>query len=71
MGGPVFISYSHASDGGYVERLAAYLEAAGVAVWFDREIVSGDRWGDVIEARIESCTVYVVVMTPAAKASPW
>ncbi|MBV1854610.1 toll/interleukin-1 receptor domain-containing protein [Catellatospora tritici] len=31
MTGHVFISYSHAADAGYVERLAAHLEAAGVA----------------------------------------
>ncbi|WP_169454350.1 TIR domain-containing protein [Catelliglobosispora koreensis] len=35
--GHVFISYRHGTDGEYVVRLAEYLAAKGVHVWFDRE----------------------------------
>ncbi|MBV1854611.1 toll/interleukin-1 receptor domain-containing protein [Catellatospora tritici] len=40
-------------------------------VWFDQEIAHGDRWADTIEEQIDSCAAFVVVMTPAAKTSPW
>ncbi|MFG1950684.1 WD40 repeat domain-containing protein [Micromonospora sp. NPDC048830] len=70
MGNHVFISFSHASDAAYVQRLAGHLEASGVAVRFDQESVSDDQWDDVSEERIDSCAALVVVMTPAAEASP-
>jgi WD40 repeat protein len=70
--GHVFISYRHEEpDQSYVERLAAFLTGAEVAVWFDREIVSGDRWHALIQQKINDCGAFIVVMTPAADASPW
>jgi hypothetical protein len=69
--GRVFISYSHGSDGEYVERLAEHLIQQGIAVWFDREIISGDRWASLIRDQIDSCVAMVVVMSPAAEASVW
>ena len=69
--GHVFISYSHDGDGAYVERLAAFLTQRGVRVWFDREIISGDRWHEVIQERIDSCAALIVVMSPAAQQSVW
>jgi hypothetical protein len=48
VGGHAFISYAHGPDGEYVDRLAAFLTAAGVLVRFDREIVTGSRWEQVI-----------------------
>lgn len=68
----VFISYSHAEpDAEYVERLAAQLTAAGVPVWYDRHLGSGDRWDSDLRARVDACAALVVVMSPAAEASPW
>jgi hypothetical protein len=69
--GHVFISYSHSADAQYVERLAAFLEDAGVPAWYDREIISGDRWRSVIREQIETCSLLIVVMTPEAEASHW
>jgi hypothetical protein len=69
--GHVFISYGHSDDVGYVERLAAYLRAEGVQVWFDGEIPSGDRWEMVIRERIDSCLAFVVVMTPGGESAAW
>src|SRR5262249_35014868 len=40
----IFLSYSHRSDADYATRLAAHITAAGLPVWLDREVVSGDRW---------------------------
>ncbi len=70
VSGHVFISYSR-TDTPYVERLVAYLGAAGVPVWVDHKIDHGDRWASVIEAQIESCFAFVPVMTPEAAASEW
>ncbi|MBB5872168.1 hypothetical protein F4553_005602 [Allocatelliglobosispora scoriae] len=71
MTGHVFISYSHRQDGAYVDRLAAHLTAAGLPVWYDREIVSSHRWDRVIQEKIDTCAAFVVVMTPQAYESEW
>lgn len=70
MGGYVFISYSR-SDRGYVTSLAAHLQSAGIPVWNDYELASGDRWESVISERIDACAAVVVVMSPAANKSVW
>jgi hypothetical protein len=69
--GHVFISYRHESGDGYVTRLASYLAGKGIPVWFDREIISGDRWLEVIRHQVDTCSAVVVVMTPQAEASRW
>jgi tetratricopeptide (TPR) repeat protein len=72
MPGYVFISYSHEPpDAAYVARLADALIGAGVAVWYDRELGSGDRWKQVLRDRVDGCAALVVVMSPAAEASRW
>jgi hypothetical protein len=44
MGSHIPLSYSHDSpDSQYVEDLAAHLARAGVPVWFDRQLMTGDR----------------------------
>ena len=63
----IFISYHHDSDGSYVDELARFLIGQGVAVWFDREIISGDRWHEVIEEMVNSCAALIVVMSPKAR----
>jgi hypothetical protein len=69
--GHVFISYRHGDKVPYVERLADYLTSESVPVWFDREIVTGDRWDHVIRSKIDTCAALVVVMTPQAEESDW
>lgn len=69
--GSVFISYSHGGDSAYVESLASHLTHAGVPVWFDQEIIVGNRWDHVIKDQIDACVVLIVVMTPQAEASIW
>ena len=72
MSGHVFISYSHRNgDQGYAVRLANHLSEAGFVAWYDREIVSGDRWDRLIREKIDTCAAFVVVMTPAAENSDW
>ena len=71
VSGHVFISYSHEDASAYVERLGAFLGEQGIPAWYDREIITGHRWSSVIKERIRSCSVFIVVMTPAAEQSPW
>ncbi|MBV1855885.1 tetratricopeptide repeat protein [Catellatospora tritici] len=71
MSGHVFISYSHAADSDYVAKLAAHLTAAGVVVWFDQKVVTGDRWSRVIQQQIDTCAAFIVVMSPASNKSDW
>src|SRR5215470_776052 len=71
VGGHVFICYSHVANSAYVESLAIYLTDAGVPVWFDKEIITGDRWERMIRNQIDTCAAFIVVMTPEAEASDW
>jgi hypothetical protein len=72
VSGHVFISYRHIGpDADYVDRLAQFLMAAGISVWFDREMISGDRWEEVIREHIDTSAAVVVVMSPSAEDSPW
>jgi peptidylprolyl isomerase len=63
----VFLSQNHESDRAYVERLAALLTGAGVPVAY-RTGQAEDQWGEVLH-KIQTCAVFVVVMTPEAEAS--
>ena len=71
MGAHVFISYRHGPDRAYVEQLAAHLRGGGVVVWFDLELISGDRWERVLRAKIATAAAVVVIMTPEAERSQW
>jgi WD40 repeat protein len=70
MPGYVFISYSR-QDRPYVDRLAAYIRRAGVPVWYDYDMVAGDRFATVIQGEIDDCAAFIAVLTPSAKASEW
>src|SRR5436190_91994 len=71
MSGHVFISYSHQSDSRYVERLAIFLARAGIQTWFDREIVSGDRWEEILKHQIETSSAVLVIMSTTSGSSVW
>lgn len=67
----VFISYSRRQQA-YARRLAAHLDTRhGIPVWIDDELITGDRWENVIKARIDECAALVVVMSRDAEASEW
>jgi len=68
--GYVFLSYTRA-DQAYIERLAAQAEQRGIAVWFDSDIESGERWLDIIEAKVRSCAAFAPLVTPASLESDW
>lgn len=66
----VFISYSR-KEKRYVARLARFLRAHGIRVWFDREVRAGDSWWPAIVEQLTHSRVVVVVMTPNADTSRW
>jgi hypothetical protein len=68
--GYVFVSYAR-TDRTYVEDLARHLADAGITMWYDYEIATGERFAAVIEQKIRDCAAFVVVLTPEAVASEW
>lgn len=65
----IFISYSR-SDVDFARYLRASLEAQGFSAWMDEKQLSAgmDWWGE-IEASIDSCAAFLVIMSPNAKDS--
>jgi len=71
VGNFVFISYSR-TDRDYAQQLASFLQSeTGIPMWYDYELASGDRFDKVIQDRIDECGAFVLVLSPAAKASEW
>ncbi len=70
MGRQVFVSYSR-KDEEYTLKLVHELRKRGFEVWIDDRIDFGDRWWRTIVEKIESCTAFVVVMTPDSEKSEW
>jgi hypothetical protein len=70
VAGTIFISYSR-DDHEYAQQLAGHLTDQGLTVWYDYALHTGDRFTTVIQAQIERCGAFVVVLTPAAVVSQW
>jgi hypothetical protein len=68
--GLIFVSYSH-KDRSYVNGLIKRLRRAGLNVWADGDIGGGAAWRATIEAKIETCAAFVVVMSLSARDSRW
>src|SRR5579864_1184523 len=66
----IFLSYSH-KDGGYAHQLAQKLEQFGCPVWIDDRINYGAKWKDKIQENLDTCAVFIVIMTPSAYQSTW
>jgi hypothetical protein len=71
VSGHIFISYSHEDAASYVAQLATYLTAKAIPVWFDKEIITGQRWAAVVREKIDTSVAVVVVMTPKGDRSEW
>ena len=63
--GDVFISYKR-EDRPFAERLSIVLEQLGFEVWWDFDLLSGDRYRRVIRAVIDQAKVAVVVWSVRA-----
>lgn len=66
----IFISYSH-QDSDYAHKLAEALQQHGFAVWIDKRIGYGTQWLHEIQANLDCCGVFIVVMTPHSYNSDW
>ena len=63
----VFLSYA-SQDAEAVERIAVALRAAGVEVWFDQnELVGGDAWDTKIKRQIQSCALFIPVISTSTE----
>jgi TIR domain-containing protein len=70
MVGEVFVSYAR-SDSAYCTELVKILRSKKIPVWFDETIERGGRWAQELEARINACAAFIVVMSPSAASSDW
>ncbi|HEY7222942.1 MAG TPA: FxSxx-COOH system tetratricopeptide repeat protein [Micromonosporaceae bacterium] len=70
MSAYVFLSYS-STDRAYAEWIHEALTSAGIPCWFDQELVSGDRWEQVLRERVDGCSGLVVMMSKTASESMW
>lgn len=65
----IFISYSR-HDIDFARYTRALLENLGFYVWMDEKRLSpGVDWWDEIEASIDSCLAFVIIMSPASRES--
>ncbi|MSU51221.1 MAG: TIR domain-containing protein [Opitutus sp.] len=63
-----FLSYAR-EDTAAALRLAVALRAAGVEVWFDQnELVGGDTWDAKIKKQIQSCALFVPIISANTQA---
>jgi hypothetical protein len=66
----IFISYER-NDRSAAEAIAAGLEAHGWSVWFDRELVAGQNWDEIIERELEASRCLVVLWSSTSVKSRW
>lgn len=66
----IFISYCR-EDGRFAEVLHNQLQKAGLLTWRDPDLRPGDIWGDEIDEAMRGTAALIVIMSPAAKTSPY
>jgi formylglycine-generating enzyme required for sulfatase activity len=67
----VFVSHATA-DADFAHRLSDDLRAEGWRVWIAPESIRpGEKWVEAIERGLDTSSVFVVALTPAAVASKW
>lgn len=66
----VFLSYAR-EDKARAALVADGLEAAGLEVFWDKEIPPGQSWADYLESRLNTCKVCVVLWSMTSTASQW
>ncbi len=70
MSADVFISYAR-EDRDVARELAQTLSGEGYSIWWDRELVPGNEYADVIEKTLESAKAIIVLWSEAARKSHW
>jgi len=66
----IFLSYA-SEDASRASELASALEFAGWSVWWDRRILPGQTFDDVISRELAACLVVVVLWSTHSIASDW
>ena len=66
----VFLSYASA-DRPMAKRIAGALAEQGWHVWWDRKLLAGDRFSEVIDRVLQETGCVVVLWSRAAVSSPW
>ncbi|MDT0351216.1 SUMF1/EgtB/PvdO family nonheme iron enzyme [Pseudonocardia charpentierae] len=66
----VFVSYKRA-DRPRIEPIVGLLEDAGLTVWWDPDLVAGERFGDVIAREIECARCVVVAWSASSIGADW
>ena len=64
----IFLSYAH-KDAALVFAEILRLNELGYHVWYDEGIAPGNEWTDEIARALEGCSLFLVMITPAAAAS--
>lgn len=70
MATDIFISYASA-DRGKAEKLSAFLESKGYAVWYDKAIEPAEHYRDSIMEQIDEARVVICIWTPVSIRSDW
>lgn len=71
MAHDVFISYS-SKNKTTADAICHVLEEQGIKCWIaPRDIVGGEKYGNVIESAIKSCKVFVIIFSEESRISPW
>ncbi len=68
MSHDIFLSYAH-QDRHRVEPLVKAIEAMGFDIWWDHQLIAGDRWSDEIKRAMESAKCLLVFWSTAAQES--
>jgi len=66
--GHIFISYSH-KDREYALKLYRYLQDKNFSPWVYQNIEQGADWKRKIKTQVETCSAFVLIMTPDAEDS--
>jgi formylglycine-generating enzyme required for sulfatase activity len=66
----IFISYSH-KDTVYAHGLAKTLYDDGFEIWIDERLDYGSQWPQEIQKQLDSCSAFIVIMSPRSFASEW
>lgn len=65
MATEIFISYASA-DRSKADKLSAFLESKGYAVWYDRAIEAAEHYRDSIGEQIDEARVVICIWTPVS-----
>lgn len=66
----IFISYA-SEDRSRVEPLVRALEGQGWSIWWDRTILPGEKFDEVIEKALDAAKCVIVVWSEKSKSSGW